>query len=148
MKRLLFGGNISAYTYGCSQVLFANLQPLHSVRKKMSWIPSALVTGMQNLFNGFDNGQVSRAEMALEDIREAMLDGLGVTGAVAASRLELRVTHANDLQDLWYLRGDIMAAIASVHGEVMARQKLNQISSMFRGLLPRSLTSRPSSLGN
>jgi len=113
----------------------------------MSWIPSALATGMQNLLNGFDSSQASKTETALEDIREAMLDGLGVTGSVAVSRLEQRVTHASDLQDLWYLRGDLMAAIAAVNGEALARQKLNEISNMFKGLLPRALTSRPSPLG-
>lgn len=113
----------------------------------MSWIPSALVTGLQSLFPGLDKTNSSRAEAALEDIREAMLDGLGVSSAVAASKLELRVTYAEDLQDLWYLRGDIMAAIAAVDGEALAREKLNQISAMFKGLLPRALTSRPSPLG-
>lgn len=114
---------------------------------KMSWIPSALVTGLHNLFPGLEKTNSSRAETALEDIREAMLDGLGVSSAVAATKLELRVTYAEDLQDLWYLRGDIMAAIAAVDGEALAREKLNQISDMFKGLLPRALTSRPSPLG-
>ena len=93
-----------------------------------------------------DNAQVARAQTALEDIREAMLDGLGVTGTVAVSKLELRITYATDLHDLWYLRGDIMAAIAAVDGEAIARQKLNQISGMFSGLLPKALTSRSSPL--
>ena len=115
----------------------------------MSWIPSSLVTGMQSLFNGQSGIQEARVQMALEDIREAMLEGLSESrlGAATASKLELRVTHANDLQDLWYLRGDVMAAIASMDGEAIARSKLDQISDMFRGLLPKSLTSRPSSLG-
>jgi hypothetical protein len=113
----------------------------------MSWIPSSLVTGMQNLFSGHSGTHESRAESALEDIREAMLDALGVSVAVAASKTELRVTYASDLQDLWYLRGDLMAAIAAVHGEAVARCKLDQISDMFRGLLPKALTSRPCHLG-
>lgn len=114
----------------------------------MSWIPSNLVTGMHNLFHGFDSGHLARAETALEDIREAMLDALEVAGTVVASKLELRVTYASDLQDLWYLRGDIMAALAAVEGEALAREKLNQISSMFTGLLPRAQTTRPSPLGD
>lgn len=116
----------------------------------MSWIPSSLVTGMQNLFNGQSGIQEARVQMALEDIREAMLEGLSgskVGAAATASKLELKVTHASDLQDLWYLRGDVMAAIAAMDGEAMARRKLEQISDMFRGLLPKSLTSRPSNLG-
>ena len=114
----------------------------------MSWIPSSLVTGMQNLFNGQSGIQEARVQMALEDIRDAMLEGLSGSGVgvTVASKLELKLSHASDLQDLWYLRGVVMAALASVHGEVVARRKLNLISNMFRGLLPKSLTSRPSSL--
>jgi len=85
-------------------------------------------------------------QSALEDIREAMLNGLEVEGAATASKLELKVTYASDLNDLWYLRGDVMAAIAAVDGEAIARRKLDQISSMFKGLLPKSLTARSSSL--
>lgn len=114
----------------------------------MSWIPSTLVAGMQSLFSGHTGTPESRAQSALEDIREAILEELAVPGAATASKLELKVTYATDLQDLWYLRGDIMAAIASIDGEAMARRKLNLISNMFRGLLPRALTARATSLGD
>lgn len=114
----------------------------------MSWITSSLVAGVQSLFGNPDRVHASRMESALEDIREAMLEGLCVNGTTPASKLELKVTTANDLHDLWYLRGDVMAAIAAIDGEAAARRKLNQISQMFRGLLPKSLTSRPSSLSN
>jgi hypothetical protein len=62
--------------------------------------------------------------------------------------VELKVVRANDLQELWYLRGDLMAAIAAVHGEAIARRNLIQISDMFKGFLPKALTSRPSPLGH
>ena len=113
----------------------------------MSWIPSSLVTGMQNLINAQTTSRSARAQSALEDIREAMLDSLGVTGAATASKLELKVTYAIDLHDLWYLRGDVMAAISAISGEVQARRKLDEISHMFRGLMPKALTSRPNNLG-
>ncbi len=87
-------------------------------------------------------------QSALEDIREAMLNGLEIDGAASASRLELKVTYASDLNDLWYLRGDVMAAIAAVDGEAIARRKLDEISGMFKGLLPKSLTTRCTSLGD
>ena len=112
----------------------------------MSWIRSSLVTGVQSFLNGQNRAHESRLQSALEDIREAMLDGLSVPGAATASKLELKVTYACDLNDLWYLRGDVMAAIAAVDGEVVARRKLDKISSMFKGLLPKSLTTRHSSL--
>ncbi len=114
----------------------------------MSWIPTSLVTGVQNLFAGPGGTVESRKQSALEDIREAMLDGLGVSGAAAPSKLEQKVTYATDLNDLWYLRGDVMAAIAAVDGEAIARRKLDQISAMFKGLLPKALASRSPNLGN
>ena len=54
--------------------------------------------------------------------------------------------YANDVQALWYLRGDVMAALASTQGEASARKKVQQITEMFHGLLPGSLHSRPSPL--
>ena len=52
------------------------------------------------------------------------------------------------MQSLWYLRGDLMAALASSHGEAAAREKLETLSEMFEDLLPRGLRSRPSPLGS
>ena len=78
----------------------------------MSWIPNALVSGFQSIFQGGAGSEVARREVALEDIREAMLKELDSSSTANASKLELKVAHAIDLQDLWYLRGDIMAAVA------------------------------------
>lgn len=74
----------------------------------MSWIRSSLLTGVQSIFGGQSGAHESRLQSALEDIREAMLEGLSVPGAASASKLELKVTYATDLNDLWYLRGDVM----------------------------------------
>lgn len=113
----------------------------------MSWIPTSLVTGMQNLLNGQTSNRTLRAQSSLEDIREAMLEGMGATGSTTASKLELKVTYAIDLHDLWYLRGDVMAAISAISGEAHARSKLDEISKMFRGHIPKALMSRPKNLG-
>ena len=113
----------------------------------MSWIPSALVMGVNSLL-GTSNRHAARAQNALEDIREAMLSGLSVPGSNETSKLELKVTYADDLHDLWYLRGDVMAAISAIDGEALAQQKLSEISAMFRGVLPKSLTSRPRRAGD
>ncbi len=82
----------------------------------------------------------------LEVIRMTMLEALEQHGSDASTLVHLRVRYANDLEDLWYLRGDVMAAIAANHGESIARKKIEQISNMFRGLLPKGLVSRPSPL--
>lgn len=81
-----------------------------------------------------------------EDIREAMLALLGDAGSKQFSNVTRRIRYANDIQGLWYLRGDLMAALATTMGESAARQQVAKITKMFQGLLPGSLNSRPSPL--
>lgn len=85
-------------------------------------------------------------ETSTEDIREAMLDLLGESGARQFANVTRRIRYANDLQGLWYLRGDLMAALAATQGEAAARQQVQEITRLFHGLLPGSLNSRPSPL--
>ena len=75
-----------------------------------------------------------------------MLSTLGESGAKQFPHVARRVRYATDVQALWYLRGDLMAALAALHGEAVARQKVQRISDMFQGLLPGGMTSRPSPL--
>ena len=75
-----------------------------------------------------------------------MLVLLGESGPKQFANVTRRIRYANDIQALWYLRGDLMAALASTRGEMAARQQVQQITRMFEGLLPGSLNSRPSSL--
>ena len=58
-----------------------------------------MVTGVQNIFSGHSGALESRMQSALEDIREVMLEGLSVPQAATASKLELKVTYATDLND-------------------------------------------------
>lgn len=106
------------------------------------------MTGMQSLFSSFSSQDSVRTESSLDSIRQAMLDALGALGASSYPVVQLRVSYANEIQDLWYLRGDLMAVLAAIEGEAVARNKLAQISEMFKGLLPRGMSSRPSPLGN
>ena len=86
-------------------------------------------------------------EDSVEDIRELMLDTLGPSAATSHAPVARRIRYAQDLQALWYLRGDLMAALASLHGESRAREAMVDISDAFEGLLPGGLASRPSPLG-
>jgi hypothetical protein len=81
-----------------------------------------------------------------EDVRESMLAALGPTGARHFPQITRRIRYANDIHALWYLRGDLMATLAGIHGEATARQKIASISAQFQGLLPGGLSSRPSPL--
>lgn len=77
-----------------------------------------------------------------------MLDAMGASGTSGYPLVRLRLSYANEIQDLWYLREDLMSVIAAIEGESVARSKLAQISPMFRGLMPRGMSARPSHLGN
>jgi hypothetical protein len=85
-------------------------------------------------------------ESGTEDIRESMLALMGDTGPKQFPHVTRRIRYAGDIQALWYLRGDLMAALAAMHGEMAAREKVSSITSHFQGLLPNGLNSRPSPL--
>jgi hypothetical protein len=85
-------------------------------------------------------------ENSMEDIRDSMLLTLGDTGFKHFPQITRRIRYAGDIQALWYLRGDLMGALAAMHGETEARRRLGSITEMFRGLVPGSMNSRPSPL--
>jgi hypothetical protein len=86
------------------------------------------------------------SEFSIEDIRSAMLELMTAIEEARFPHVMRRVRYAGDVQGLWFLRGDLMAALASSHGEVAAREKLETLSEMFEDLLPGGLRSRPSPL--
>lgn len=114
----------------------------------MRWTTSNIVSGMQSLLSKNSGQETQAAVEALADIRQAMLDELAICAHRVSPSIRVRVCGAADIQDLWYLRGDLMAAIAAADGEATAKRKMAQISNMFRGQLPRGLSSRPSPLND
>ena len=85
-------------------------------------------------------------ENAVEDVRETMLALLGDAGPRKYAALTRRLRYAADIQALWYLRGDLMGALAAMNGERVAREQVASVTQMFKGVLPGSLNSRPSPL--
>jgi len=85
-------------------------------------------------------------EDGIEDVRESMLACLGEPGQKNFPQITRRIRYAGDIHALWYLRGDLMGALASMHGEAAARQKVASITNQFRGLVPGGMTARPSPL--
>ena len=81
-----------------------------------------------------------------EILREFILDELGEFGEKHFPNVGRRVRYAQDIVSLWYVRGDVMAVLSAVHGETIAREKVDRITDQFKGLLPRGLSSRPSPL--
>ncbi|HUR88228.1 MAG TPA: hypothetical protein VMZ74_03995 [Ramlibacter sp.] len=85
-------------------------------------------------------------EGGTEDVREAMLSCLGDSGPRHFPQITRRIRYANDIHSLWYLRGDLMAALSTMHGEAAARKKILGITAQFQGLVSSGMISRPSPL--
>lgn len=111
----------------------------------MPWKTSNLINHLHDFLDGTLAGE-SRAATQMGDIRQAMLDCLGEAGCMAFPVIERRIRLARDVVGLWYLRGDMMAALSTMQGESVARKKIHALTTMFEGLLPRGMSSRPSSL--
>lgn len=112
----------------------------------MRWFKGSIRTSIYGMVGSPALPTESVLETRTEDIREAMLALFGEGGTRQFPNVARRIRHADDIQALWYLRGDLMAALAALEDEQVARQKVQRITDMFHGLLPGNLTSRPSPL--
>jgi hypothetical protein len=127
-----------------SNVQALQQHPLQA-EKKMRWVSTGHLGAVSRfLASSRDSGL--RLSPRVEDIRQAMLEYLGESGALAFPVLERRITFEADAQGLWYLRGDLLEALAATQGEASARKEIEELTVMFQGLLPPGLSSRPSPL--
>ena len=92
----------------------------------MRWLKPSIRQSIYGLLGHSTEPSASTLENGTEDIREAMLVLLGDVGPKRFPHVTRRVRYANDIQALWYLRGDLMAALAAMHGESKARQKIRE----------------------
>jgi hypothetical protein len=83
---------------------------------------------------------------SMDQIREAMLVLTGAADGERAAGLTRRIRYATELQALWFMRGELMQLLAREEGEAAAREKVDELSSLFSELLPSALRSRPSPL--
>lgn len=81
-----------------------------------------------------------------EEIRERMLDILGDSGADLNPVVRRRIQYAPDLESLWYMRSEWMAAVSATQGEAASAAHVRRLNISFSGLLPDGLQSRPSTL--
>jgi len=112
----------------------------------MRWMTKNLFGTVHGALGGMLSDNAARASSRVEEIRQAMLESLGDSGRSAFPAIERRVRFASDVQGLWYLRGEMMEALSSLQGEYMARRKIDEVSTLFRGVLPSSMSSRQSRL--
>lgn len=75
-------------------------------------------------------------EVRLRIIKTLKQRGLAEEGSALLSR----VARTPALEDLWYLRPDIMQALSSLHGETQARRIMtSHITPLFVGSVPAQL---------
>lgn len=111
----------------------------------MHWFNSQLKSSLLALLSP-DVLKPSVRENRTEDIREWMLDELEQSEELKFPTIVRQVRYATDAQALWFMRGEVMTALAAMHGETVAREKISHISQKFKGLLPKGLNSRSSLL--
>jgi len=114
----------------------------------MRWFKPNLRNSLHAIFSsGFPpSAPTATMEYDIEDVRRAMLGLLTDAHDARFPHVLRRIRYATDVQGLWFLRGDLMAALASTFGEAAAREKLETVSGMFADLVPDGLRSRPSPL--
>jgi len=78
----------------------------------------------------------------LEQLRVVMLDTLIDANCESHFRLTRKLQFAEDAQALWYARSELMEVLAGLHGEIHARQEIDQLNPLFAGLLPKALYPR------
>lgn len=81
-------------------------------------------------------------EVVLERVRQAMQAALYEQLGQEGLELMLRVRFARDIEGLWYLRPDIMNAIATSRGEAAARCCMDGLTALFKGHHPGVTSSR------
>jgi len=89
-------------------------------------------TSLRNSFFGWMAHQpAEQPSERQEDIRKAMLQAIEQSLDGKNSAIERKVLFAHDLDALWYLRPDLMTAIAATIGESAAHTCLEEITRMF-----------------
>jgi hypothetical protein len=76
---------------------------------------------------------------ALEPVRKAMLDVLGEDGAQINPQLTRRLKYLHDPHALWFARAEMVAVLSQIHGEALAVHRVQSLSPIFQGLVPKSL---------
>jgi hypothetical protein len=112
----------------------------------MRWLTPQLKSSFMAVLGTTESMAPAAVKDRSEEIRLLMLREIGEYGEKNYPGVARRLRYASDVQGLWYVRSDVMAIMANLYGETIAREKMSRISGMFKGLLPGSLSSRPSSL--
>ena len=101
---------------------------------------------MQERLNPLREDASVEAPYQIDDIRQAMLRCLDTEVCERYPQVQRRILMAANVPTLWFLRPELLMALAARSGEQAAHEVIDEISAMFEGLLPQSLNARPSRL--
>ena len=96
--------------------------------------------GLSSTLPALEGGnEAARAHPRLEELRLHMLDAVAPPRQLLRHAVLVRkLLQARSIEALWYLRSDVMAALAGDHGEAQARRMLDTLTTLFNGLLPEA----------
>lgn len=119
----------------------------------MRWFKPNLRSSIWALFGGGTQARQDEAptdfqpHVSIEDIRKRMLQlASHGDGGRQAEQVVRRIRYASDVEALYFIRSELMALLATIHGEEVALDAIDAVSEMFEDLLPEGLRSRPSPL--
>ena len=111
--------------------------------RSLRWLTTS-IRSLSGLLAQPDRPADPTSEERTEDVRQTMLELMACAGLEVRSREVCnKIRFANSIQTLWYVRSDLMAALANAQGEELARQRLDDVSRLFKGLLPEAQSYRP-----
>ena len=111
----------------------------------MRWLKPSLRFSISGIFASGPHAllHAAAADVDIEDIRDSMLALLDTVQDAQFIYVRRRIRYTQDLLGLWYLRGDLMRALASRDGEAQAGERIKAITRLFDGMLPHGLNARP-----
>ncbi len=115
----------------------------------MRWLKPNLRNSLHAIFSAGLGASREPADsvITIEHIRHRMTELLGQETDERAAVVRRRIRYADQVESLWFLRGELMAVLARSRGEATALALVASGSDMFDDLLPEGLRSRPSPLG-
>ena len=94
-------------------------------------------TSLRNSFFGWmANESVEESNDDLEAIRKVMLQALERNQDGLNSTVERKLLFAQDIDQLWYVRPELMTAIAASRGEAIAKRCLADVTLKFEERAP------------
>jgi hypothetical protein len=85
----------------------------------------------KSIFKVFDKCPDDAPELVVERVQNAMLSALERYCEAIDQSLDSRISCARNLDDLWYLRPNLMNAISAHTGESVAQTVLAEITRLF-----------------